>query len=49
MTNDRFLNISLLYIERDLANIINPEDVLNIFAQKSRRLNLIGTIVIIFN
>jgi hypothetical protein len=41
MTNDKFENLSLLHIERDLANIINSEDVLNIFAQKSRRLNLI--------
>jgi len=41
MTNDRFSNLSLLYIEKDLAYIINPEDILNILAQKSRHLNLI--------
>jgi len=41
MSNDRFENLSLLHIERDLANIISFEDVLNIFAQKNRRLNLI--------
>lgn len=33
MTNDRFENLSLIHIERaNLANIINSEDVLNIFA-----------------
>ena len=41
MSNDRFSNLSLLHIERDLANNITSEEVLNIFAQKSRRLNLI--------
>lgn len=41
MTNDRFTNLSLLHIERDLSNNINPEEVLNIFAQKSRRVYLI--------
>jgi len=40
MSNDRFSNLSLLHIERDLANNITSEEVLNIFAQKSRRLNL---------
>jgi len=42
MTNDRFSNLSLLHIERDLANIINSEDILNIFAQTSRRLNRVN-------
>lgn len=41
MRNDRFSNLSLLHIERDLANNIKSEEVLNIFAQKSRRLNLV--------
>lgn len=41
MTYDRFSNLSLLYIERDLTHIINSEEFLNIFAQKSRRLILI--------
>lgn len=40
MSNDRFSNLSLLHIERDLANNITSEEVLNIFAQKIRRLNL---------
>jgi len=40
-SSSRFSNLSLLHIERDLANIINSEDVLDIFTQKSRRLNLI--------
>jgi len=41
MANDRFENLSLLNIERDLTNIIKSEEVLNIFAQKNRRLNRI--------
>lgn len=40
LCNVRFSNLSLLHIERDLANNIIFEEVLNIFAQKSRRLNL---------
>jgi hypothetical protein len=32
MSNNRFSNLSLLHIERDLANNIKSEEVLNIFA-----------------
>jgi len=42
MTNNRFSNLSLLHIERDLAHIINSKKyVLDIFAKKSSRLNFI--------
>jgi len=40
MTEDRFSDLSLLQYERDLANIIDSEDVLSKFSQKSYRFNL---------
>lgn len=41
MTNDRFTNLSILNIEKDLSYVIESEKVLNIFANKERRLTLI--------
>jgi len=46
-SNDRFSNLSLLHIERDLANIIKSEEVLDIFAQNSSKALKPYTIVII--
>ncbi|XP_050419915.1 uncharacterized protein LOC126832918 [Adelges cooleyi] len=39
MTNDRFTNLSILHIERDLSHVIESENVLNIFAEKDRRIS----------
>ncbi|KAE9522303.1 hypothetical protein AGLY_017294 [Aphis glycines] len=41
LTNDRFTNMSILHIERDLSHEIESENVLNIFLEKHRRLCLI--------
>lgn len=40
MSNDRFSNLSILHIERDLSSKINTEDILNIFNTNKRRIDL---------
>jgi len=40
MTNDRFSNLSILQIERDLTSEIKTEDILNIFSTNKRRIDL---------
>jgi len=40
MLQDRFTDLSLLYIEKDLTKNINSNDILNIFADKNRYLVL---------
>jgi len=37
---DRFSNLSILYIEKDMSKNINSNDILNIFADKNRYLPL---------
>lgn len=32
MLQERFTNLAIIHIERDLSNAINSEDILNIFA-----------------
>lgn len=41
MTSDRFSNLSLLHIERDLSLSLHSENILNILSKIERRLNLI--------
>lgn len=41
MVQSRFSNLSSLYIERELTNGLKNEDIINKFAEKSRRLDLI--------
>ncbi|KAL4121876.1 hypothetical protein QTP88_014298 [Uroleucon formosanum] len=38
MIQDKFIDLSLLYIEKDLTKNINSNDILNIFANKNRYL-----------
>ncbi|KAF0691097.1 zinc finger MYM-type protein 1-like, partial [Aphis craccivora] len=40
MLQDRFSNLSILYIEKDMSKNINSNDILNIFADKNRYLLL---------
>lgn len=40
MSNDRFSNLSILHVERDLSSKINTEDILNIFNTNKRRIDL---------
>jgi len=40
MDQTRFSTLSILHIERDLSNNINTEDILNVFAEKERRILL---------
>jgi len=40
MLQDRFSNLSILYIEKDMSKNININDILNIFADKNRYLLL---------
>jgi len=40
MTNDRFSNLSILQIERDLTSEIKTEDILNIFSTNKHRIDL---------
>lgn len=40
MNQDRFTDMSILHIERDISNIIDSENILNKFALKNRRINL---------
>lgn len=40
MNQDRFTDMSILHIERDISNIIESENILNNFALKNRRIDL---------
>jgi len=40
MLQDRFSNLSILYIEKNMSKNINNNDILNIFADKNRYLLL---------
>jgi len=40
MLQDRFSDLSILYIEKDMSKNINSNDILNIFADKNRYLLL---------
>jgi hypothetical protein len=40
MTQDRFIDMSILHIERDISNTIETENILNKFALKNRRMDL---------
>ncbi|XP_050528598.1 uncharacterized protein LOC126898528 [Daktulosphaira vitifoliae] len=40
MEQTRFSSLSVLHIERDLSNNINVEDIVNVFAEKERRILL---------
>jgi len=41
MTHERFSNLSLLNIEKDLKNQLKTEDIINTFATEDRRIALI--------
>jgi len=43
MTQNRFSDLAILNIERELSNVINNDDILKLFSSKYRR------IVIIYN
>jgi len=40
MAQNRFTNLSILNIERELSNAIKNDDILNQFAQKDRKMQL---------
>ncbi|XP_050531022.1 52 kDa repressor of the inhibitor of the protein kinase-like [Daktulosphaira vitifoliae] len=40
MTQDKFTNVSILYIEKDISKNINVEEILNLFANENRYLLL---------
>jgi len=40
MNQDRFTDMSILHIERDISNVIKSENILNNFALKNRRIDL---------
>lgn len=40
MSQDRFSNSSLIYIEKDISNKLNTEDILNKFALSNHRIQL---------
>lgn len=40
MAQNRFTNLSILNIERELSNTIKNDDILNQFAQKDRKMQL---------
>lgn len=40
MNQDRFTDMTILHIERDISNIIESENILNNFALKNRRIDL---------
>lgn len=40
MAQNRFTNLSILNIERELSNTINNDDILNQFAKKDRKMQL---------
>jgi len=40
MNQDRFTDMSILHIERDISNKIESENILNNFALKNRRIDL---------
>jgi len=40
MNQDRFTDMSILHIERDISNVIESENILNNFALKNRRIDL---------
>jgi len=41
MSQDRLTDLSILYIEKDLTKLINVNKVIDAFAEKDRRINLI--------
>jgi hypothetical protein len=40
MAQNRFTNLSIFNIERELSNTIKNEDILNQFAEKDRKMQL---------
>ncbi|XP_025208308.1 zinc finger MYM-type protein 1-like [Melanaphis sacchari] len=41
MGQDRLTDLSILYIEKDLTKLINVNKVIDAFAEKDRRINLV--------
>jgi len=40
MTQNRFSDLAILNVERELSNIINDDDILKLFSSKYRRIQL---------
>jgi len=40
MTQNRFSDLAILNIERELSNVINDDDILKLFSSKYRRIQL---------